>query len=282
MFFDSHVHSMASPDSHMCPKEAITTLKNKGLGIAFTEHVDFSENNNNKDPNASDAIRGLGDFVCDFSIYPRKYEALRGPGVTLGLECGLTKAFLRENIKVANSFDYDFIIGSIHSVDGVELYKASKRPEFYLNEPYAQQLHNPATVDECISRYLTYSREMVEQSNFFHAFGHIDYITRYAPGVKERFLYENFASEFDALLKILTERQIALEINTSRFSDDIGGEIFILCKRFAALGGRLCTIGSDAHSVENLGKSVKHAKRIASEAGLLPVYFKERKPIPCG
>ena len=64
MFFDSHVHSAASPDSQMNPREAVDFLQKKGLGIAFTEHIDFADHPE-IDPHATDAPRGMRDFVCD-------------------------------------------------------------------------------------------------------------------------------------------------------------------------------------------------------------------------
>jgi len=264
----------------MEPGEAISALKKAGLGIAFTEHVDFAESFQ-KDPLATDAPRGLegmGDFVCDFKIYPKMYEKFRGEGVTLGLELGLTQAYLSENKKLAAD-DYDFIIGSIHTVDGIELYQAchGKLPK----EPFAQQLKTAPTA--CISRYLSYAKEMIELYGFFDSFGHIDYIARYLPQLSQNFSYANFTAEFDALLKALAEREIALEINTCLLGKiDAGKTMLEICCRFAELGGRLCTIGSDAHKVSSLGRNFKDAKEIAETTGLMVVYYKERKPVRCG
>jgi histidinol-phosphatase (PHP family) len=276
MFFDSHVHSVASPDSQMPPDDAIFAAKNLGLGIAFTEHVDFAF------PSVSDAPRGIGDFVCDFEIFPQEYKKFRGENVTLGLEFGLTRAFAAKNKKIAAG-DYDFIIGSIHSVDGVELYQAAhgNLPK----EKFAQEFisGDEKKIIECIRRYLTYAREMIELNDFFDSFGHIDYISRYVAQATKNFFYENFPEEFDALLKIISEKNIALEINTNKFGDGRAEKIMQkICTRFAELGGKFCTIGSDAHKIKNIGKCIHAAKEIAASANLSPVYFKERKPFRCG
>jgi histidinol-phosphatase (PHP family) len=125
---------------------------------------------------------------------------------------------------------------------------------------------------------------MVEAGCYFDSFGHVDYIARYAPLVGDYFLPHRFEREIDSLLKVLVLRDIALEINTNRFGSNNGAEmlIFEICRRFVTLGGRFCTIGSDAHEIKHLGRHMKEAKKIAAEAGLTPVYYKERKPIPCG
>ncbi|MCL2223946.1 MAG: histidinol-phosphatase HisJ family protein [Defluviitaleaceae bacterium] len=277
MFFDSHVHSAASPDSEMMPQEAIAALKKAGLGIAFTEHVDFVSHPS-RNPNATDVPRGVGDFICDFEIYPSQYKQFRGEGVMLGLELGLTKAFSPANKELADG-DYDFILGSVHIVDGVELYFACNGT--LPQEPFSHTLqHAP---HEAISRYLRYAAEVVEQDDFFDSFGHIDYISRYLPQLAQEFSYANFTAEFDALFRTLAQQEIALEINTCLLGEDLAAQkMFDICRRFAQLGGRLCTIGSDAHNVSALGRNFKCARKIAEESGLAVVYFKERKPVRCG
>jgi len=244
MIFDSHVHSIISFDSEMGFDEAIKAAHKKGLGITFTEHVDFQEG-----------------FVFDFNEYPHSYRHLRSDSVLLGVEVGLAPAFLEQNKKLG---DYDFVIGSVHSVDGIDFYH-----DF------------PEDVHGFICRYLNYACEMVEDC-FFDSFGHIDYIARYNPMTPDKynpdsaglFKFENFPNEFDRLLKIIAEKGIAIEINTSYF-DKINS--FPIYKRFAQLGGRYCTLGSDSHTTDTIGKFIPEAKKIADEAGLEVVYFKDRK-----
>jgi histidinol-phosphatase (PHP family) len=286
MFFDSHVHTAASPDSQMCPKEAIAAAKNAGLGVAFTEHADYATHEN-INPNATDAPRGIGDFICDFAVYPRTYEYLRGEGVTLGLEFGLTAAFANLNEKIAGEYDYDFIVGAIHAVDGVDIYHACNGNPALANEDFAQQINGcDEEVCAAVRRYLVYANEMAVQNTFFDSFAHVDYIARYLPSVQKKFYYENFAEEFDALLKTISSRGVALEINTNMFgasSENLPEKTMQkICTRFFELGGRFCTIGSDAHKIKNVGKGINAAKEIAAVSGLVPVYFKGRKPTRCG
>ena len=260
MYFDAHVHSVASPDSEMCAKEAISALSLKGLGVIFTEHVDFLATNEGLDHSATDAVGGTVDFVCDFDVYPKDYRCLRSDSVLLGLEIGLTKAYFAPNEKLACG-DYDFILGSVHSVDGIDVYFAFPEDDA-LNY---------------ISRYLTYSREMVELCGFFDAFGHIDYVSRYNLRAQELYCYDNYSIEFDALLKSIAERDIALEINTYRFDDREYEKILLpICRRFSQLGGKYCTIGSDAHRLSHLGRHFDRALKLANAANLQVVYFKER------
>ena len=235
MHFDAHVHSAASPDSELNPVDAINVLKSKGLGVAFTEHADFVTPKEGKDPSAKDAPKGAVDFVCDFDIYPSQYQGLKaqfGDSVLLGIEIALSAAYFPLNSKIANS-GYDFVLGSIHFVDGLDVYHNS----------------NKTDAETFCRRYLTYAKEMVEYCGFFDSLGHIDYIARYSEKIDRIFYYYNFPKEFDALFEALAERDLAMEINTSRFGNtNAVRQLQPMYKRFKALGGKYVTIGSDAHN----------------------------------
>lgn len=266
MFFDAHVHTAASPDSEMDPCDAIYAAKKLGLGVIFTEHCDFVTSNG-RNPGATDFWKnGKSDFICDFNIYPHEYKNLRSPSVLLGLEIGLTAAYYDKN-KLTAEGDFDFILGSVHSAYGVDVY-----------------FDNPSDYVDFIRRYLTYSREMVEMCGFFDSFGHVDYVSRYNPDAQKVFRYENYAAEFDALFKAIIERDIAIEINSSGFTkfENYAEVLFPIYKRFAELGGKYCTIGSDAHVPERIGENYFTAKTLADTADLQVVYYKERKRCICG
>ncbi|MCL2373403.1 MAG: PHP domain-containing protein [Defluviitaleaceae bacterium] len=262
MLFDAHVHSLASPDSEMDPREAIFALKQKGLGVVFTEHVDYVISEG-RDPGTTDAYNGQRDFVCDFNIYPSQYKSLRSSSTLLGLEVGLTAAYFSKN-KATAAGDYDFILGSIHSVYGRDV---------YFNFPEDDTAN-------FIADYLKCAREMIAAADFIDAFGHIDYVARYTQAAQQLFLYENYPQEFDSLLKTIAQRGLAIEINSARFNQDAAAQKLLpIYHRFKQLGGKYCTLGSDAHDMQRLGRDIDKAHDIAQAAGLQPVYFKERKMI---
>ena len=265
MHFDAHIHSAASPDSEMNPLDVIRALEAKGLGTVFTEHADFVTPTAGRNFAATDAPKATVDFICDFSIYPSTYRHLRKDSVLLGIEIGLNAAFLELNTQTAAQ-DYDFVLGSIHNVDGYDVFlTASKTDPDYL-----------------CRRYLTYAREMVELCGFFDSLAHIDYIARYSEKINKRFHYRNYPREFDALLKALADRGLALEINTSRLGDDSAiGQLTPIYKRFGELGGKYVTIGSDAHTPWALGRYYNRALGLADIAKLKPVYFNRRERQLC-
>ena len=52
------------------------------------------------------------------------------------------------------------------------------------------------------------------------------------------------------------------------------GELY---KRYRELGGKYCTLGSDAHYKEHVGRRLQEALALAAQAELTPVYFKARR-----
>jgi len=268
MHFDTHVHSAASPDSELRPIDAIAALKSKGLGVAFTEHIDFITPILGKDTDATDApISPFDtDFVYDSNVYPAQYMHLRAPdSVLIGVEIGLNAAYYPLNSKLAAQ-DFDYILGAVHYVNGVDIYHSSKymEPTSFCRD------------------YLTYSKKMVETCGFFDAFAHIDYVTRYNEGINKVFQYKNYPDEFDDLLRIIAERELALEINTNRMGNpNTIAQILPIYKRFYELGGRYVTIGSDAHQIGALGRYHKNALGLANMTSLVTVYYSERKRYKC-
>jgi len=87
---------------------------------------------------------------------------------------------------------------------------------------------------------------------------------------------------WDDLLKLLIKDGKVLEINTRKLDDEKNVQsLNIIYKRYAELGGKYVTLGSDAHYKKDVGRRLKVAKKMAEKLGLKPVYFKRRKLVIC-
>jgi len=262
MIVDSHIHSIMSPDGKVTPEDAIAAASSQGLGVTFTEHIDYIS------PPFSPMWRiqfpyQYKDFVTNLDIYPDIYYPYRSDTALLGLEIGLSAGFIEKNMKAAERA-IDCIIGAVHFVDGWDLGGP------YYDQPY----------DDHYRRYLQFIREMVEEplNGYFNTLGHIDYLSRYSPLAIKEVLYKDYPDEYDAVLRALVRLDKAMEINTRRFGDvDAVSNLCEIYRRYRTLGGRYVTIGSDAHAKDRIGKHFKEALRMAAELGLTAVYFKDRK-----
>ena len=82
------------------------------------------------------------------------------------------------------------------------------------------------------------------------------------------------------MLRVVIETDTALEINTRRFGDRLAmKELAPIYRRYAEMGGRDVTLGSDAHKKETVGAHLALAAQMAEAYGLRTVTFHERKRV---
>ena len=251
MIFDSHIHTKFSADSEMLASEVLDKAERLNLGVVFTEHFDYG-------------VEVDGEkFEFNPAEYMSEYKNLRGDKVRLGVEVGLRKIARAENAKFIARADFDFVIGSIHLVDDLDIYY----PEFYADKDKA-------------TAYRKYFEQMAQEIAVadFDALGHIDYICRAAPYDNPEIDYATFKAKIDAVLKIVVERGKVLELNTRRFDKSRAIEELIpVYKKYRELGGQFVTLGSDAHRVGAVGNYFERALEFIRELDLTPITFCKRK-----
>ncbi len=251
MIFDSHMHTKFSADSQMSAAEALARASELNLGVVFTEHFDYALELDGK------------SFTFDAAAYMNEYANLRGDTLRLGVEVGLREYARAANVEFLTQAAFDFVIGSIHLVDDMDIYY----PDYYANKDKA-------------TAYGKYFAQMAAEVALadFDALGHIDYICRAAPYDNPEIDYPTFSAQIDAVLKIVVERGKALELNTRRFySPRAIAELVPVYKKYRDLGGRYVTIGSDAHKVGAIGNYFDRALDFAAELDLTPVTFCRRR-----
>lgn len=252
MLFDSHMHTCFSSDSKMKIDEAVARGKELNIGITITEHMDI-------------AYPGPLSFIFDVEQYFSDYHKYHSENVLLGIEIGMREDCLEENCRLVEAHPFDYVIGSVHVIDNIDIYLA----EFYQGR----------SKQEVYEQYFKAMKQCVTCYDGIHSLGHIDYIARYARYSDPEIYYEEFNDCIDDVLGILAQKGKALEINTRRLVNKEAVEIIMpVYKRFYEMGGRLVTIGSDAHSVKDIGRGLSIGMEIAERAKLDVVYFKEGKP----
>lgn len=251
MFFDCHIHSTFSTDSTMLIEDAIKTSKEKGLGMIVTDHMDLN-------------YPIEGNFIFDCNKYFLEYEKYRSDDFLIGIELGLRDDCIEQNKLLISSYPFDYVIGSIHVVDNIDIFQ----PGFYENRDKKESyLH-----------YLNYMYKCIKESDFFDSLGHINYVTRYAKYDDAELYYDDFREIIDEILKLIAYREKAIEINTRRLENTVTAQnMFNVLKRFKELGGKYVTIGSDAHRTDSIGSNFDIAHKLANEANLKIVYFKNRE-----
>ena len=253
MLFDNHIHTKFSADSEMQSEEAIRQAGELGIGLVFTEHYDFG-------------YPYKMDFTFSPEDYWKEYQSLRGEQLRLGVELGMTRESREANARFIRQVPFDLVIGSIHLVNQVDIYY----PEFYEEKEKEETYH-------------AYFTAMAEEAAVqeMDVLGHIDYIARYSPYENPEIDYGSFQEEIDQVLRTVVERGIVLELNTRRLEKRLAmKELVPVYRRYAELGGKYVTLGSDAHTADRIGMNFGRAMDFAEALGLQLVTFCERKMEP--
>ena len=252
MIVDTHIHTRFSTDSTMTLDQALGRAKDLDIGITLTEHMDLAYPEQNA-------------FIFDVDHYFATYEPYRNSKLMLGIEIGMREDCLSENRSIVNKHSFDYVLGSIHVIDNIDIYQDI----FYLER----------TKQEVYSQYFNSMAECLKTYDFIDSLGHIDYICRYAKYNDTELYYREFQESIDSVLKILAEQDKAMEINTRRLSNSTTIDALLpIYKRFYELGGRYATMGSDAHKPADIGRDLNVAAQLAQLCNLKLVYFNNRLP----
>ncbi len=261
MLYDSHTHCRFSGDSEADEYKMADSAIRAGLnGMCFTDHIDF----------------GLLEEPNIFTFDPKerlkslkklKEEYVKKLDIQIGVEMGMQPHVHEENEAFLKENEFDFVIGSIHFVDRIDIYY----PEYYAGK----------TSKEALDHYFDVMLKEVKTYKDFDVLGHIDYIIRYIPDKAFEYKYANFSDVIDEILKTVIDDGKGIEINTAGFKYGLGhpNPHEDIIRRFKELGGEILTAGSDAHRPEHVAYSFKKAREIALECGFkYYTVFKNRKP----
>lgn len=244
IMFDYHIHSSVSFDSESSAESIAKRAKEIGLSeICFTDHCDYNSDKTKK------------HYPIDLREYDAAYNGLRVPGLKIkrGFEFGMTDWNTPELDAMLSERQFDFVIGSVHFVDGFD--------------PYDREYWIDKTEREAYLGYLERILECVKIHDRFNVLGHLTYVSRsvYNP-TKNLLEYRDYRDVCDEIFKVLIKKDKGIEINTSAI-----GSLGVLLpsyefvNRFRELGGRIITVGSDAHSPERVGQHIDMALALAKE-----------------
>ncbi len=262
---DMHTHSESSHDSVCRIEDMARSQFEKGTEFfAVTDHFDT-------------------DSYLDYDVFApiqtaaetvkRLNEQNGGQQLLLaGVE--ISEGFWHPEVyeKIRRLVDYDVVIGSVHLVKYKELTRAYSGIDF-------SQLPKEVTA-EYLDAYFDDVLTMLDTIDF-DILAHLTCPLRYING-KYHIGMEltAYTEKIETILAEIIRKEIALEVNTSSFSmlQDFMPTTDIL-KKYRAMGGKLLTLGSDAHVAENASVHFDKALETVKDLGFDSIYyFKNRKP----
>ncbi len=266
--YDMHTHSEHSHDS-TCPIADMAASETaQGIaGFAVTDHCDIEY----YDTQPIEAM--VAGSVADAAA---QNAATDGVEILRGVEIGEGFWHLPVTQQMVAAHDYDVVIGSVHAVQ-FEKYTmpfstidfaamgaamAADYFEAYLNDLHTMLLKTSPDIMAHLTCPLRYMNG------------------KYGLGIDCR----RYAEKIEEILKLIIRRGIALEVNTSCVGggyDELMPEEWII-ERYAALGGYLVTLGSDAHIAPHAAHAFDRALACLKKHGFDHIYYyKNRRAFAC-
>lgn len=235
-YYDSHIHSCSSHDASESVLSICAAAVRKGLkGITFTDHCDIASG-----PKICRSVKAslLRDVAEARELYAG--ELVVGMGIELG-EAHHNLALAEE---LAADPTLDFVIGSLHMLRDED--------DFYCID-YAD-----ADVDSLMERYHEELYELAS-TGCYDVIGHINYQIRYmTPEQREALDLSRYMDDLRETLRVVASLGKGIEINTSGLQRGVG-EILPapdVIAAFREVGGKIITIGSDAHRSRDVGEEI--------------------------
>lgn len=260
---DCHTHSKWSFDG--CEETDDMCEQAIKLGINVLTITDHCEVNGWENPDDSE----FGDFS---TLIPKSIENMKKSQIKYadklkllrGIELGQAVQDLKSADTALSLDDFDFVLASVHNV-------CNERDFYWLEY----------TAEGAKKLLYTYFNEVLEvvQWNKFDSLAHLTYPLRYITGVHKIAIDINeYLPIIDEIFSTLIKNGKALEVNSSGLRQEIGLTMpnEFLLKRYYFLGGKLITVGSDAHKTADLGKGINEALHLLKDIGFDNYYYFEK------
>lgn len=291
---DFHLHSAFSADSDTpMEKQVLAALQADLACICFTEHYDPDWPYANTPPeDAEPFIPDMPAYFAEIGRLQKQYgDRIR---ILAGLEIGMADGYEKKAADFAEKYPMlDFVIGSIHSSRHMD--------------PYYPTFFRGIGLKEAIRQYFEDTLLMVQRCDFFQSLGHLDYVLRYGirqaddaflQSLQEKgesfgaYCFEKNRDLIAEILRELVKKDRALEVNTQSLAKARGtdprdlhvyretnpGRQTLLL--YHDLGGKLVTVGADAHVPDGVGAGFSDAERLLLSTGFTTyVTYEKKEPV---
>ena len=244
MFADYHVHSHFSEDTDFPMELEIQKAIKLGMDeLCFTEHSDYDV------PTVVN---------CDYDAYFEEMEKMKDKykgqitlktGIEFGIQTHTTKAY-EETFR---QYPFDFVIFSCHQVENKEYWR--------------QEPQEGKTQLEYNRRYYQEILDVVKVYKDYSILGHLDVIKRYDKQGEIEF--EKIQDLIEQIFEVVIADGKGIELNTSSRAYKLKSLMPSkeILKLYHDMGGKIITIGSDAHNADRIGDCVMESQKILKDIG---------------
>ena len=245
-WMDYHLHTAASADSTESMERVCARAVALGLGeVCFTEHYDTDP----YDP---------GYNYYDDARYERRLAAVRRRFagrlvIRKGLEFDFQERYAGRLADRLARYRFDYVIGSVHNVFGTIVSEALAGRGF------------PA--DEVYGAYFDEVRGLIA-TGLAHCVGHLDYVRKLCHRELAGYRYGDYDGQMSDVVSRLVASGTGLEVNTRHVG---AGQPMVpgadVLRMYFEAGGRIVTLGSDAHRASGVAAGFREACGLLREAG---------------
>lgn len=257
---DMHTHTDNSADCNELMENTVKSAIEKGIEVlAFTDHCDLTYFD------IRDNDKSIGEAFKQAENLREKYkEKIK---ILSGIELGEYVYNKDLGDYMLKSFDYDVVIASIHV--------RRDNTVFSLTD-YSKEKEED--INELLEEYFEDLCELAKVMDY-DILAHLTIPYRYINGkFKRGFDSREFDEIITEILKTVIKREKALEINTSGV--DYYGMLFPdewIVKKYYDLGGRIITLGADAHVAEHVGLNFDKVEEYLKQVGFTGYYYYEKR-----
>ena len=268
MNFDLHTHHFRCGHADGSIRDYIEAGITAGLDvIGISDHTPyFGSPSEQAFPRIAMAKSELVHYVEEVLALQKEYEGRID--VLLGIESDYFPEHAELYRKTLAAYPFDYVIGSVHSVDGNSIFNKSRWKGLGPKQKLAAKAEYYRLIAESA------------RSGMFQILGHIDAMKGNYPQFSEI----SAPREIDEALNAISECGLAIEINTSGGTKLCGGwypsdEILERALHF----GVEVSFGSDAHKPSRVADQRNNVAARLKEIGFKHwVYYKRREKITVG
>lgn len=264
MKFDLHTHHHRCGHAEGGIADYIESAIQKGLAvIGISDHSPyFGAPEDQPFPKIAMAKSEFPNYVNEVLRLKEKYRDRIE--VLLGVESDFFPEHADIYKQVYDQYPFDYIIGSVHQVDQRSIFNRNRWKKLTDKEKRLTK-----------ERYYE-AISLSAKSGMFDILGHIDAMKAYYPA------FSDIQTEaVEKTLKIIGEHDIAIEINTSGKTKEVGGwypaePILEMARHY----GVMVTFGSDAHTPERVADEWDEVRQKLKEIGFREwCYFRRRQRV---
>ena len=233
--FDQHVHSSFSFDSNEDLENYINVSNNSD--IITTEHLDFENPIINYKDSSIDYLKYVGQIKNLNKKYSNKFF--------LGIEIGYTQKTEKRIEEFLKDKNFNLKLLSIHQNGNYDYMCVNKKL---------------ISLEVLIQEYFEQIIQALESSIEFNVLAHFEYGLRMIDiSVTD---FDNLASVFlNKIIELIIKKEIAFEVNTKSMYKYKKENLYnYIIEKYIKKGGRLFTLGSDAHNIKEYAYKFDEAK----------------------